>query len=1160
MSKHSQFRTFKAPTAQLLARSIRLLMVAVVVLLARNSLGVIRDGGIDPANLGKGEWIFSMRDATNKLGGHIASVTNEVSLMKYYKSIGLNYLIIKIGTGSTNYTGCSYASPNQVTSNLCNIARTNGIWIFGYTRSYGNDIAGEIALANYNFNAGADGFIWDAEAEWESNKAWIGTNGPTLAWELCSTVRSNWPNKFLAHSPFAIIGVHSSFPYKEFGYWCDAVMPQIYHFSNPGLTGSVSACINWSDVSWRSWQNGLYSLPLTNINGASVNWTNAIKPIVPIQDVYGSTLSSNLICNGAVTAQPNEDVMEFMDYLAANPNPPTVGGYKGANFFRADLHSAQQYAYIAAATPQIVSNIVNTIVLDDGKATVVGAWTAVRTFAATTTAPTFYGETLTETNTFGTNYWRKAQGVGTDYMQFRPTILAAGDYNVYQWHPSRGDASAGVPYVVNHAGGSNTVLVNQQVNFGNWTLLGRFPFAAGTNGTIRVLDNFAEPTAVAMVDGVKLVFVPPVAVPSPPNGLTALATSSSQINLVWNDNSTNETSFLIARSTTNGGPYLHVATLNRNSTNYSDTGLNAGTTYYYVVRGTNYLGASVNSSQASATTLAGVTAPSITAQPQSQSAPVGTDVSFSVTATGSGPLFYQWRFGTNNVQGATANSYTRTNAQLSHAGNYSVVVSNAVNSVTSSNAVLSVTVVPPNITAQPQNQTVYVGATANFSVTANGPGTLTYQWRFGASNLAGATLSTLSFSAGTNNAGNYDVVITNPSGSTTSQVAVLSIVIPVPNTRLLPLWSFAPGSRSYLTTNSTERGLAYNPATGNLLLVSRAGSANIYVLNSTNGFDLHVLNLGSGVIAGGTFALSLIGVADDGAVYAGNLSLDGTTTNFQIYRWANDNSATTPTVAFSGNPSPGIAQRWGDTFDVRGAGINTQILIGSRTGTNVSIFKTSDGINFTANPIVVSDVTVGSFGLGIAFGQGDTFWGKANGVVPLRQVSFNLTSGLGTVIRTHGSPGIANSLAPIGIHPAYNLLAGIAIETPDHVKLFDLNTADAAPILIETNNFSTDNDNSNGTGAVDFGDDRVFALDSNNGIAAMQITSSQSRISSINLLPDGSHLLEFSADRGQFFIQGSIDLASWLDLANISNTNGVFNFTDPQTNLPFRFYRTRANR
>ena len=465
---------------------------------------IIRDGGIDPANLGKGVWIYSMKDATNKLGGHIPSVTNVNSLMAYYKSVGLRYCIIKAGTGDQLFGDC-YPGP-QFTSNLVATAHTNGILVFGYDRSYGSNIVGEISVDNYIFNQGADGLVFDAEAEWENGSPWI-TNAPAQAWQLLSAVRANWPNKFLAHAPFAIIGVHSTFPYKEFGYWCDAVMPQVYHFSTAGLKSSVSATMNWSDVNWNAWQNSLASLPPTNWAGATVAWTNAIKPILPLQDVYGEVVTGGIICESSAGAvYPNKDVMEFADYAAADPNGATVGGYRGVNFWRADTIGTNQWLNIAAGSSGNLSNLVNNLVLDNPAATLVGAWNSVKVFAATTTAPAYYGATGTDTNCFGTNYCWKGQGSGTAYAQFTPNILIPGNYDVYQWHPFLTNASTAIPFQMFNRAGTNLFFVNQQTNSGNWSLVGRFNFFAGTNNFIRVLDSFFDGTNIASVDGLKLVY------------------------------------------------------------------------------------------------------------------------------------------------------------------------------------------------------------------------------------------------------------------------------------------------------------------------------------------------------------------------------------------------------------------------------------------------------------------------------------------------------------------------------------------------------------------------------------------------------------------------------------------------------------------------------
>ncbi len=91
-------------------------------------------------------------------------------------------------------------------------------------------------------------------------------------------------------------------------------------------------------------------------------------------------------------------------------------------------------------------------------------------------------------------------------------------------------------------------------------------------------------------------------------------------------------------------------------------------------------------------------APSITRQPQSQTVGVGANAVFSVVAAGSSPLRYQWRFNGVSLSGAVGSSLTLTNAQATNSGNYSVLITNAYGSVTSSNAVLAV-VVPVCVSA-----------------------------------------------------------------------------------------------------------------------------------------------------------------------------------------------------------------------------------------------------------------------------------------------------------------------------------------------------------------------------------------------------------------------------------------------------------------------------
>ncbi len=66
-----------------------LLALVFTVLYGSPGFSQIRDGGIDPWNLGKGDWVYSISDATNKVGGRYNSVTNENSLMLFYKQQGI---------------------------------------------------------------------------------------------------------------------------------------------------------------------------------------------------------------------------------------------------------------------------------------------------------------------------------------------------------------------------------------------------------------------------------------------------------------------------------------------------------------------------------------------------------------------------------------------------------------------------------------------------------------------------------------------------------------------------------------------------------------------------------------------------------------------------------------------------------------------------------------------------------------------------------------------------------------------------------------------------------------------------------------------------------------------------------------------------------------
>lgn len=170
--------------------------------------------------------------------------------------------------------------------------------------------------------------------------------------------------------------------------------------------------------------------------------------------------------------------------------------------------------------------------------------------------------------------------------------------------------------------------------------------------------------------------------------------------------------------------------------------------------------------------------PSISAYPTSQSASAGGSVTFSVTASGTAPLAYQWLRDGAAVSGATNATFTLTNVQNTSAGSYTVLVSNSAGSLTSTAATLTVTEpeTAPTITRQPAEQVAAVGANVAFQVSVGGTAPFTYQWRKDGAMIVGASLASLVLTnVAATNAGSYTVLVSNSAGTATSNPATLSI-------------------------------------------------------------------------------------------------------------------------------------------------------------------------------------------------------------------------------------------------------------------------------------------------------------------------------------------------------------------------------------------------
>jgi parallel beta-helix repeat protein len=116
--------------------------------------------------------------------------------------------------------------------------------------------------------------------------------------------------------------------------------------------------------------------------------------------------------------------------------------------------------------------------------------------------------------------------------------------------------------------------------------------------------NFGYSGKITINSGINLTVENNLVSPDAPTGLNAVAVSSSQINLSWTCNSNKEAGFIIERKTGFDGLYGQIADIEANETSYPDTGLSAGTAYYYKVKAHNFVGDSAYSNEANAITVA----------------------------------------------------------------------------------------------------------------------------------------------------------------------------------------------------------------------------------------------------------------------------------------------------------------------------------------------------------------------------------------------------------------------------------------------------------------------------------------------------------------------------------------------------------------------------
>jgi autotransporter-associated beta strand protein len=514
-------------------------------------------------------------------------------------------------------------------------------------------------------------------------------------------------------------------------------------------------------------------------------------------------------------------------------------------------------------------------------------------------------------------------------------------------------------------------------------------------------------------------------------------------------------------------------------------------------------------------TISVATAPTVTVSPASTNIVYGNSATLTANTTGTAPLSYQWYDkNTNVISGATGTTLTLTNPAVAASGNYTVIVTNLFGRATNFAAV---TVTPAGLSITANNDSKTYGQTKIY-----GAGQTAFT-SMGLQNGETIGSVTITASGGVNPTaavGPYSLIPSAPVGGTFNPANYA----PTYNNGTLtvnPLAVVLSGTRPYDGTTD-------------------AAAAILSVANKV-GVDDVTVSSGVGGLAGasvGTQTITAFGTLALGGTTAGNYMLIGASGSVVI------TAAATAISLSSSAPTSG----YGDSVFFTATTLPTNVTGTVTFATNGAALNTSNLVSGAASSLAIANLPRGT-NLVTAIYSGDANYLPA-------------TNTLNQVVTNH--PPVASNATyyrAIGetlLIPLTNLLAHVTDADGDVSTLQSLGASAVSAVITNDSNFvyyqpapgTNSADSFTYTVSDGFGGSATATVFMNVYPAAgpAQINSYSNGVANIQF---------YGAPNHTYVVQTTTNLLTpwWTISTNVADTNGTWNFTDPNATNAAQFYR-----